>query len=918
MRLNEGPKAGDAEADGRFERWLESAAGRLEWLLWGKAQPKRGSAEPAHPLLCHLIDVMAVGRHLMTDILPTATVRRLGLGGGAADDGALATLSLLIALHDLGKATPAFQIKQASVARALNKRNFDFNQPDSARHHGAAGVPLVAETLRARFGLDEPMAHPAARAVCAHHGSFPSDEETEKVGPRERGQRPAWNQARQAIVEAIAKAAGMSDRTLIALPADDWAFYLLLAALTSVADWIGSMVEYFPYAAAPSSLEEYVGRADASAVRALRQVGIRHAPEPLAQSFRELFGKEPWPLHIACEEIAPALREPSLILIEAPMGEGKTEAALLLADALVVQAGQGGLFVGLPTQATANQMLGRVGAFITKFGEGRKNLQLAHGNAFNGAAISGIYDEDGDHDVNHHGHNEADVIAEQWFARAKRALLSTFAVGTVDQALLGVLPVRHSFVRLFGLAGKTVVLDEVHAYDTYTSTLIDRLIEWLHALGASVLLLSATLPSYRRQKLIDAFGKPRLEESAAAAYPRLSIVTAGAARTIGFAARAANRRVQLESLPDDHDAVARALADRIVDGGCAGWICNTVQRAQGAYEAIERLRKAGRLAADTAVLLVHARFLAVHRRLREEQIKNWLGPDGTRPQRAIVIGTQVLEQSLDLDFDVLATDLAPIDLVLQRAGRLHRHQRGSRAPLVAEPRLFVVTPDLAGGDSALRDVAIVYDPFIVRRTQHVLAGRPFLSIPDEIEPLVEAVYAEQPPAGFTDSERDRERHDKAAFNARMKVLPKLLLPPTDADDPFAELSKPQADDVVEAATRLGKPSVEAIVFWDEDGMVRCAAGGEPVDIESPPPAARLEEWLDSGMRIAAPSDLVRELRALPQKDRWKRNALLRDRRPLVLGPDGMSVGRCMVRLDPELGLVVTSNGADVNALSTDG
>src|SRR5690606_38955586 len=191
-------------------------------------------------------------------------------------------------------------------------------------------------------------------------------------------------------------------------------------------------------------------------------------------------------LQIETEKAIGSVAAPSLIIIESTMGDGKTEAALLITEALAPRLGQAGLYIGLPTQATANQMFCRVQGFLERNEAKRTNLQLVHGDAalserFEGLKLRGICAE-----------ADANVVAETWFCRSKRSLLANHAVGTVDQGLLGVLQTRHGFVRLFGLAGKTVILDEVHAYDTYTSELLDRLVAWLSVLGTTVVVLSAT------------------------------------------------------------------------------------------------------------------------------------------------------------------------------------------------------------------------------------------------------------------------------------------------------------------------------------------------------------------------------------------------------------------------------------------
>jgi len=285
----------------------------------------------------------------------------------------------------------------------------------------------------------------------------------------------------------------------------DRTWFVLLAGVTCIADWVGSMVEFFPYQVPRQDLREYAEATQTRAQRALRAIGMGRTVGRGVPTFHQLFpGLDPWPLHREADRVAREVCEPTLVVIEAPMGEGKTEAALLIAEAARSSCGSTGLFVGLPTQATANQMFRRVETHLRRVCSDQvAQLVLAHGEAslvedFR-KLVRGIYDQEAG----------GDVRAGAWFLRSKRALLANHAVGTVDQALIGVLRVKHGFVRLTGLAGKVVVLDEVHAYDTFTSTLLDRLVGWLAAMDCTVVILSATLPSNRRRQLLEAWHRGR-------------------------------------------------------------------------------------------------------------------------------------------------------------------------------------------------------------------------------------------------------------------------------------------------------------------------------------------------------------------------------------------------------------------------
>lgn len=457
---------------------------------------------------------------------------------------------------------------------------------------------------------------------------------------------------------------------------------MLLSGLTSFADWIGSNEECFGYGRPEDcpDLKVWFEQRRTLAEKALDAISWEpRAPLSLGlKSFEQVFGFAPRPLQRAVADALVSLKGPAILLVEAPMGEGKTEAAFFAHLEMQRRFGHRGLYVALPTKATGNAMFKRTLKFLRSQGSNRKlDLQLLHGGTmlndkFQELRLSGVPDPE----------TGGEVRAGEWFTNKKRALLSEYGVGTIDQALLSILPVRHSFVRLWGLANRVVVFDEIHAYDAYTGTLLIHLLRWLVALGSSVVLLSATLPPSIRRKLAEVVNAdlPLFETE----YPRLSVFCSGTVEQTHFEADPARRlTLQLLGIQSDLPSMRSALETYLASGGMGLALLNTVQRAQDLYrlfpegEFLERegLRVGKRLPDGTEVFLFHARFPAEQRQMREDHVLETFGECGNRDGRKILIATQVAEQSLDLDFDLIATDLAPIDLVLQRAGRLWRHAR---------------------------------------------------------------------------------------------------------------------------------------------------------------------------------------------------------------------------------------------------
>ena len=623
-----------------------------------------------------------------------------------------------VSLHDVGKVSPGFEGKYfiellREKAPAWEKA---FINNGVTTDHATIG----ARSLQRLFGLLGE--HPVISAVAAHHGFRPSSILATNDGP--------WQDERAARVRALAAEFGVAPELTLktSVPVD------LLTGITCVADWIASDESFFPPNEASLSSEE--GRKRAT--DALVQCGFVHPSFRRGLSFRDVFGFDPRPAQAAfIEEVS----TPGVYVLEAPMGMGKTETALYAAYKLVEAGFHSGLYFALPTRLTSDRIHNRVRAFLQAVSVGSSAVKLAHGQAWLKEFESGAEGSD----------RTAGARPPPWFNPSKRGLLFPFAVGTIDQALLAVLNAKHSFVRSFGLAGKVVVLDEVHSYDAYTGTLLDELVKRLRELGCTVIVLSATLTAARRAAL---FGS---DPPAGNDYPLLVGVRAGTEERIVRAlepppSRSVRLRwIDASATPPLEEAVAKARA------GCnVLCIANTVATAQEWFRSL----KASMSENEFPVGLLHSKFTGTDR----ERIENdWMlklgkpsesGAD-SRPHGSILVATQIVEQSVDIDADWMLSELAPADMLLQRLGRLWRHDRDSRpAP---EPELAIVcarmpADDLSNLPSDTKELEAffgrgvwVYAPYVLLRTFETLRDRKAVSIPDDIRPLLEAVYSETIP-----------------------------------------------------------------------------------------------------------------------------------------------------------------------------
>lgn len=876
--------------------------------IWAKSGDPSG-----HGLLAHMLDVAAVAEAILhresaqTQTWATSTF-------GLSQQTARRWFAAIAGLHDFGKAIPGFQFKWPDGQHADEAAGLAFKPVSLDVHrHDLAGAALLHRQFLARFP-EAGWISGVCQALGAHHGYTPNPMEIRDAMPRY--ECVGWADARAEILDAylqtLEPGAGPTLEDL-PLPAVAW-----LAGLTSVADWIGSNLEWFPIGERADTLAGHYAKAGELADDALDAIGWP-AFQPLLESEADtntliwrILGKpdrpvEARPLQQVADRLLAQATGPPLMIVEAPMGEGKTELALLAHLRLQAANGHRGLYLALPTQATGNAMFDRALAFLRGFSPDlRLDIQLTHGGALLDERIHRLRGVDA---------SKAESIASSvWFSQRKRPLLSPYGVGTVDQALFATLNVKHHFVRLWGLTNRVVVLDEIHAYDTYTSGLIEALLRWLKPLGCSVILMSATLPAKRRAALLDAWGA---EDRPEIPYPRILMARDG--ETLGETVTCrALTPIRISGLAEDLETLENASLACLAEGGCGLVVVNTVQRTQNLYR---RLRE--RVTDPDALMLFHARFPADERARREHEVLSRFGPvpESQRPRHCLLIATQVAEQSLDLDFDFMLSDLAPMDLLLQRSGRLHRHER-ARPSAHRQPHLRIAGL-LTERPPELTETAwgFVYDPYILYCTWGVALRESFWHLPEDIDRLVQAVYSADP---FEEEDRPEflatldkalgehyaevREHRQLAINAAIDARkePQYAYPPKRcaADE--------REDGVKSVSTRLGEDNLTAVpVLVANDGW-QLLATDPPFDPGIAPDDTLARRIFARQIRISR-KGLLHALLALPFPKGFEEHPLLRHLRPLPLYDGIAEIGGVRVRLDPELGLVYESPSATPEA-----
>lgn len=926
--------------------------------LWAKTarsdeEIKRYGEDGMHPLICHLLDVAAVTEVLWDTVLPPAEKREIARGLGPAGDGARTDTArwwviFLAGAHDIGKASPVFQYcaKQETIRNRVKMAGFPPLGYNNGTKHGPISTLILNETLPTDpYGWGESDAQMVAVAIGGHHGVFPQSADWDHKKAKEgRGKDEPWHTVQRDLLATLAHCLGETPTTAptgMTIPTA-----MTIAGLVSVADWIGSDETNFRYRTQDANGDlsftpaTYWHDAQGNAKKAVGRLFWRIPDRDTARrDFRLMFPQINEPNGTQDTAIAHAARmiaagAPGLTIIEAPMGEGKTEAALYLAEQIGHALGTPGIYVALPTQATSNQMFKRFVEYLQgRFpNDGEKvNAQLLHGHADLSALFTVLKKVAAKEFVSSEvtaqsvgeDNREANgsVVAAEWFTYRKRGLLAPFGVGTVDQALLAVLQTKHVFVRLFGLAHKCIVIDEVHAYDTYMTTLLQRLLTWLGALGCPVMLLSATLPNSRREILLQAYaegtGRPLPADTAppTAPYPRLSWVVGGqaGATPIGAVSARSTKRVQLRwldgTVPNDaRDAFALGvlLRDQLQEGGCAAVICNTVARAQAVYAALKPFFPD--LASDGAPTLdlLHSRYRFMERDAREKRALLRFGkPDATvdveedgktvpravnRPKCAVLVATQIIEQSLDLDFDLMVTDIAPADLVLQRLGRLHRHDRADRPDLLKAPTLYVCQPVAISAEGVPKfeeHFDLIYDKHVLLRSWLTLRHYKELRVPGDVGGMVEAVYGERscpddaPEELRQEWEASQQKQRSKQKGHRQTARGRALLPP-DQPDYFEKDTMDLSDDAPElnlnlqGLTRLSDINVSTVLLFPEEA----------------------KRWMGHVPRKEEAYELVRRsapittafvaglLIAQGGQPKWEKSSLLRNLRYVPLDDDG--------------------------------
>ena len=724
---------------------------------------------------------------------------------------------LLAYLHDIGKITPLFQSKILEVLperRGLFEyygiNNISENFIDKQQsHHSKCGEVIL---LSLGFPKD------FSSIVGAHHG-MPADNVKHHMEnyPEHFFGNPIntelWNGLYNEWMNFSLESSGISK--ISEIPRLNKKTLVLLSGLLITADWLASDQTLFGLLDEDTFLSEDEYPIDRFE-NAINKMKFPDVWEPFNQrlsdeDFIERFGFSMNKIQHAVVEIAENCDVPGLFILEAPMGIGKTEAALAASEILAARCDKTGLFFGLPTQATANGIFERVEKWAKlQSSETFCSINLAHGSAdFQPDFASLKFDSSMQTDFD----GDGGLVVHSFFNGGKKSLMADFVIGTVDRLLISALKKKHAMLLHLGLSQKVVIVDECHAYDAYMNKYLDAALAWLHEYNVPVILLSATLPPDRKASLVRAYLNNKSCELNIenVSYPRLTYTDGLEAKAISLPYESISTEVEIVKPGDE--IVCDEISRAVKSGACVGIICNTVLRAQYFADIASENSLAN-------VILYHAQFIVPDRIEKEEKIKSLIGKKSSAKIRSgtIVVGTQVLEQSLDIDFDILITDLCPMDLLLQRIGRLHRHMRIDRPDGYKTAKCIVL-----GTDELEKASENIYTKWLLMQTNKLLPER--IAIPDDIDLLVCKTYEKVEPENSEETEAFheyeyliKEKEQKAA--AFVLSLPKESRRGNDLHG-WLNNSVCDNDSSAKAAVRDGISSIDVIVLVkNSDGSMQ--------------------------------------------------------------------------------------------------
>jgi CRISPR-associated endonuclease/helicase Cas3 len=784
-------------------------------LLWAKSSPEK-------TLVSHMIDSGIFAKNLCQQGILNPAIKLISKYLSLDFKQTIQFVSYYVAMHDIGKCHPDFQFKDSSsqISKQFLAEGNAITIFNSNFRHEQYSETICVRILQEKYGVGIREAKLLSKPLSMHHQGKQS---RMNLASNSKANSLLWKGCQDELEEIAKKVFEVPPLGIIHLRKCNHvdAVCTLLVGAIILCDWLASAIWFEEIDIdflVPDAIAAYAQRIFEKTKAIISECGLDIASLPNTQEFSsfwpQLVPSSLRPVQKEISRIFSAKELPILTIIEAPMGEGKTEAGVYAASQMATAYGKQGLYVALPTSATSTQMYQRLSQLLLE--HDLPQARLLHSMAWlidDKTLDLGFMETEGKSGTGLMTVEEKEALL--WMAPLRRGLLSSFAVGTIDQAMYSVLAIRYGVLRLLGLSGKALIIDEIHAYDAYMSDIIELLLKWCRELAIPVVMLSATIPSSKKQQFCNCYGKTA--GPLALTYPLITTIgNDGQISQHDVAGTYMKSSVELSLVPllGIWGSVANLALEKIAYGGVLCIIVNTVFDAQTLYQRVKE-----QVCSDSEIetLLFHSRFTAEDRCVIESRCIEMFGKNSTcRPRKAILIATQVVEQSLDVDFDVMISTIAPVDLILQRVGRLHRHAETKRNQLCILPRLTILVPSVEGEFGINQ---WVYPPLLLERTLDVLRGIQRLELPKDIRQLVENVY------DFSKSDeaivrqwKDVELYRNQIALERSSARQFELRPPSPCDFTMPMLDCVFNDDSsahLVAKTRLSEPSMTLAILSRE-------------------------------------------------------------------------------------------------------
>lgn len=753
--------------------------------FWAKTSEKDDAYNKGrwHSVLCHCIDAAMVARAtIKRDKKLRGTLEELL---GLKDEELLRFIALFVALHDVGKVCSPFQrahdknlVSRTSVPQELYSW-LGKGYPKTTGHyrHEIVSQYVLCEQnfgkskmcskllIKKFFSGRKKMISEFGSVYALHHGWFhpPGDNRKEASAGK-------WLTAQVELAEKLFEHLCGGQRVKLK---GDWSIraYGTLLGLLIESDWVSSDQTFFPceFSAAQNGevdIEQYMKTSETKAENALITLLLHQSLADDMPTFQKLF---PW-IQEANDlqktiigEVESGRLDPKrqfFVMINYPMGKGKTEAAIYLSE----MAGKGEMFL-LPSQATTNSIYRRRIEIMNNRLKGTKMntvVEVSHSMRWFCEDRDMLYSKHKSMDEN--GDEEGSITSD-FFESAKKAMLAPVCVATLDQAAIAAVRSKHMFLRIYAMADKTIIIDEVHSYGIYTQQFIFQLVKWLKTYGCNVIILSATVTAAHKQQLVEAWGSDLAIEDAKK-YPNAIICQDDTTRTIPIPGEE-QRSIDIKMVTSLARAIDVMLPFSKDPGFTAAVFCNTVGETQESYDAVKE--KLG--LQDEEIICLHAKMPLFQGKEKEEQLEQRLGLKGAieRKGRRVIIASQKCEQSLNFDCDIVISFVSPIDSLLQRLGRLHRFDLPYRPPGCEKPQAVIIdnSSDISKRMEGFGGSSYIYPIFLLRKTLEVLSGKQQVMIPSEMQNLVDSVYVNYDPEK-NPARPPEENIDERMFHAQRK------------------------------------------------------------------------------------------------------------------------------------------------------